>query len=377
MFSFGFMILFRRRGSFSPILALALLVAILTSVASILNYVSYRIGVLEGSVNISETYLILGKNSSALIDSQIDADLSSLIGRLSSIEYIFAQKLLTVPLMSGSGAYTATLRGVDDVGGFLKFRGAYVNGSFAKDVFEVNVGEILARAFSIKVGDKVTLSSGNGFIEVKVVGIVRTRSQCDVELIASMDTVKVLAEDDGKISFIEFKLKDGVNSKNVLANVVSLLPNNARLVHIQQLKEFVKDMDVQTLSFLSIWSIIVYATIALTSFTVSARLVIESEYEFTMLKALGAKRKHTITLIIAYIVAATILGSILGVALGLVGTQMVSTFIWWFWASFDILPFLEFDQALHILLFTLASSVLGCLYPAYMSARTRYVEQLL
>jgi len=51
-----------------------------------------------------------------------------------------------------------------------------------------------------------------------------------------------------------------------------------------------QEMNVQTLNFLGIWSLAVYAVVVVASYVIAARLMAESSYELAMLKALGAKR---------------------------------------------------------------------------------------
>jgi len=134
-------------------------------------------------------------------------------------------------------------------------------------------------------------------------------------------------------------------------------------------------MNQQTLTFMSLWSVTIYAVAAVASYIIATRLIAESRDEMTMIRALGAKKRMLFTLVLIYTTATALLGSILGIALGTVGTQTASTILRWIWPSVNITPFLEAEQALQTILLTLASSTLGCLYPALRSARTRYMEQ--
>jgi len=80
---------------------------------------------------------------------------------------------------------------------------------------------------------------------------------------------------------------------------------------------------------------------------------------------------------LAYTTMIALVSSVLGVAVGTAGTQAVSTALRWIRPDIDVAPFLRAEQALQILLLALASSVLGCLYPALKSARAAYAERLL
>ncbi len=374
-FAIGCKMLFRKGGTAQSIVAIALPVAIIASTYSIVNYLNLQSENLAGLVNPRGTYLILSSNSTAITDSKLPADLTAKLSNLSYVKNVLPQKMLTANLTANSGKQTIQVRGVEDVGSFLKIRGAYVNGTAAKNWTEANAGEIPARALSINVGDGVSLAVGERLVEVRVVGVFRSQTQSDAELLVPLETANTLAGNIDTVSFIEFSLKEGVDSREALGQIAQLLPENVKIVQAQQLKEFAQQMSLQTLAFLNVWSIAVYAVVAAASYIAAARLLTESSYELAMLKALGAKKRLTFTLILAYTITMALIGSILGIALGVAGTQTASTVLRWVQPGIDITPLLKPEQAIQTLLLTLASSILGCITPALKSARTRYVEQ--
>jgi len=207
------------------------------------------------------------------------------------------------------------------------------------------------------------------------VGIVRTQTQSDAELIVPIETANQLAGNDNKISFIEFALKENVNREEAINNITQILPKDTKIVKTQQLKEFMQEMSQQTLIFLNLWSLAVYAVVAAASYVIATRLIVESSYELTMIRTLGAKKRILFTLILACVVTIALLGSTLGIALGTAGTQAASTLLLWIRPSIEIKPFLEPSQAFLTLLLTLTASTLGCLYPAFRCARKSYMEQ--
>jgi ABC-type lipoprotein release transport system permease subunit len=135
------------------------------------------------------------------------------------------------------------------------------------------------------------------------------------------------------------------------------------LVQAQCIRDFVQQTNLQTLSFLNAWSIAVYAAVSAASYTIATRLITESSYELTMLSALGAKKRLIFALILCYTMTVALIGSILGISLGVAGAQIASTLLRWI-KNTGISPFLDPLQAFQILLLTLFSSVLGCIYPA-------------
>jgi ABC-type lipoprotein release transport system permease subunit len=376
MFILSFKIFIRKSGTAQSIIAIALLVAIISSANAIVNYLNLQSETIAGLVNPSGTYLILSSNSTALTDSKLPADLSAKISNLSYVKNVFPQKMLTANLITNSST-PITVRGIEDINNFLKTRGAYVNGTIAKNWTDANAGELLARALSIKLGDEIGIALGEKNVKVKVVGIFRSQTQCDTELLVYMKTANMLEGNDLTVSFIEFSLKDNVNSREALRQIAQLLPENAKLIQAQQLKTFAQQINMQVVNFLNIWSIAVYAAVAVASYIVSTRLIIELRYELSMLKALGAKKHQIFTLMLAYIATIAFLSSILGISLGIAGTQTVSTMLRWMLQNIDITPFLEVGQAIQTLLLTFISSIIGCIYPITKSTRTRYVEQTL
>jgi len=366
--------LLRKRGMVSSILAVALLVAILASTNSIVNYIDLQVQTLGGLVNLSRTYLILGGNATSITDSQVDARLARKLSNLSCVGYMLPQKMLTVNLTSGSSNLMVQMRGVES-DAFFKARKAYMNGTAAKNWMEANVGEILARRFSIGLGDEVSLSFGGRQAKVRVVGVFVSQTQSDAELVVPMETANVLDGNNNTVSFIEFSLKDGVSVQEAVNRIVQTLPENVKLVQAQQMGEFAQQMSIQTLVFLNVWSLAVYAAIAAASYVVAARLIIESSYELAMLKALGAKKLTPFTLVFTYTTTVAFIGSILGTALGTVGAQTASTILRWIQPDVDMVPFLKAEQALQTLLLTLASSILGCMHPALKSTRTGHMGQ--
>jgi len=173
--------LFRKKGTISSILAIALLVALIASMNSIVSYFNSQTEALVGLPKIGGTYLILGENYTSIAEDEIDAELTNQLNSIPEIEYTIPQKIFSATLSTSSGNHTTLVRGVEDVSYFLKLRRGSVNGTTAKNGTEANVGEILARSISIDLGDEATLTLGGNHLKVNLVGIVRTLTQTDAE----------------------------------------------------------------------------------------------------------------------------------------------------------------------------------------------------
>ncbi len=368
-------LLFRKGGTVSSIIAVALLVALLASINSIVSSFNSQTEALIGLPNIGGTYLALSENYNSIANDKIDADLTDQLNTIPDIKYAIPQRIFSATLTTSSGNHTVLVRGVEDVSYFLKLRRASVNGTTAKNETEANVGEILARSISIELGDEAILTLGNSRPKFNVVGTVRTLTQTDTELIVPIEAVNHLTGDNSKVSLIEFALKENINREEALTRITALLPEDVKVVKVQQPQGFVQDMNLQTLSFLNLWSVAVYGVVAAASYVISTRLITESKYELIMLKSLGAKKGLVFKLVLTYTATTALLGCILGLALGTVGTQTASTMLGWIRTSFEANPFLEPNQVLQTLLLTFTASTLGCLIPAFRSMRKSYMEQ--
>ncbi len=375
MLVLGFKMFLRRRGLVLSILSVGFLIAILVATSSVVNYVVLQAQVLSGLISPGDVYIVVSRNSTNVIDSRVDVRLVGKLNNVGYIRYVLAQRVLIANLTTDSGIHVIHIRGVDDVGAFLRVRGAYLNGSVARGLGECDVGELVAGLFSIKLNDSVSLSVDDRHVDVRIVGVFKSRTQNDAELIVPMGVVNKLIGDNSTVSLIEFSLKDNVDGRKAINEIVSLLPEDVKLIHVQGLKEFIGQMNTQVLDFLNVWSIIVYVVVVGVSYIISIRLVVESSYELSMLRVLGARRFHLFGLIVAYTVVIVFLGTVFGIALGVVGVQMVSTLLRWFWPSIEIAPFFDISGAIRTITLSFVSAILGCVYPAFKYTRIKYMEQ--
>jgi len=375
MYSLALKSLLRTGGTASSIVAIALLVAILSSAQSITNHINFQTEMLEKLVYAGGPYLILSGNSTSITDSRVDAGLASKLSGLSCVRWAVPQRVIEAELETSAGSRTINIRCLDDVRGFLERMGSYINGTTPESWVEADVGEVLARAYNVNRGDELELGVGGKHVKLKIVGVFRSQTNSDAELLASMEIAYMLTGENGTVSLVEIVLQQGVDSREALSQIAQLLPENVRLVQTQQLKEFTQQMNMQTLAFLNVWSFVVYAVVAAASYIISTRLLTESSYEFSMLRALGAEKRLTLTLVLAYTLTVSLIGSVLGVALGTAGSQTASTMLRWFLPSVDLAPFIELWQAFQTITLTVASSILGCTYPALRFTHARCVEQ--
>ncbi len=361
--------LLRKKGTISAVIAIALLIALLTSINSLVNNINSQATIVGELSTIGQTYLLTSKNSTSLSDSQIDASLINQIQNNPNVNYATGQKIVQGTLTTKNGTYKVNVLGISNLEDFLRTSNARVNGSISQGESQTDVGIILANLASVKLNDTLALAINNQPIQLLAAGVTQTDEQSDTELIMPLITLQTLTQNSSTISFIQFSLKDPSTKSETIANITQALPSDTKITQVQQVQTFVQSINSQTANFINVWSISVYIVIAASSYIVAVRAINEAKYELYMLKTLGARKNATISLIISYSITLAILGSLLGIALGVVGTQVTATGVRWMWGSFTLAPFLQPMQAFQIVLIALMSCFLGSVYPAAIIAQ--------
>lgn len=369
MLSLSYKLLFRKKSTLAAIVALALLVAIVASMNTIVNFIDSETSTMGQLARVGDKYLVLSKNSTSLSDSRISHNTEYAFNS-SEFASVFATKISSGNLQTTFGNYTVAIMGLENVTAYLKAQSAYVNGTTTKNMNQADVGELLAKTISVDKNDYVNVTIGNNSLTVEIVGVTRAQTQLDSEFIIPIEASNYLTN-SSDLSFIEFTINASVNRQNAIEHVTSLLPENAQIVKVQQTALFLQESNVETLNFLAVWSIMVYVLVSAASYVVSTRLIMESEYELVMLKAIGAKKPSLFSTIFTYTMLTAVAGSVLGIALGIVGTQIASTFLRLVWQNIQVVPFLDFSQFAQILALSLLFSALGCIYPAYKSIQKK------
>lgn len=378
MFTHALKMFLRKRGTPSAVLAISLLIAILASMNSIINHLNTQTNILSGYVSIGQQYLIIGINYTPLEDIEISKELANTVEALMETRYVITQKLFTANMTTKSVSHTITVRAVDDVQEFLRLRSAVIKGACgASDDTQVYAGEILAKITSINSGDQITLTINNAPIVIEVAGIVTTQTQSDAELIMPLTLVGRSPSTEGEGFFIEFTPKDPKKEDEILNSLAPYLPPNTKVVKVQQLKTFMQGMNAQTLSFLELWSLTIYAVVFIASYIITVRLLTEASYELSVIKALGAGGSSIFKLALTYTLTTTLAGTIIGLATGVVIAQVAATAVRWILIDVNVTPFLEAWQALQIFLLSSASSIFGCVLPALKFAYAPHIESSL
>jgi ABC-type lipoprotein release transport system permease subunit len=363
-----FKLLFQRKGTVSALLAVALLVALVTSVNCLVNNINEQTSAIAKLAKTGENYLITSKNSTCLTGSQISPTLVTQVKNNPQIQYVTCQQLLQANIVTSTGQFAVAIRGVDDVAEFFGSRHAWVNGSVCKDN-QVNLGIVLSKLTSIHKGDLLNFSINNQLVHLGVSGVVQSQTQSDSEIILSLSTLQSITQTT-PASFIEFSIKDTSQADKTLSSLLQVLPSALQITSLQQVGTFVEDVNNQTVAFINVWSIAIYSVVVAASYVISTRIINEAHYEFSMLRMLGAKKKIVSTSVLFYALTVSVVGSVVGVSLGVVGTQVGASLLRWIGFGSLLAPFLEVNQALMIVLLAFLSSFVGCIFPALKVAQT-------
>jgi putative ABC transport system permease protein len=256
---------------------------------------------------------------------------------------------------------------------FFNAKQTSINGSLALNQSQANIGIILSKLTSSSKNDSISLTIEGRTERFNVQGIVQTATQTDSEITVPLSTANQLTGENS-VSFVEFALKDPSAAETTLNIIEEQLSTNEKIVKIQQIETFANGINSQTVSFLNLWSIAIYAVVAAASYVIASRIVSEAKYEIAVFQTVGAQRKATFQLVLVNTLATAFFGSVLGLAVGIAGAQIASTVIRWALGNLYLAPSLELGQALEILLIAIAAAVLGSLYPALKSGNNQALE---
>jgi ABC-type lipoprotein release transport system permease subunit len=364
MQSLAFTMLFRKKGTASAIFSIALLIALLTSVNCLVNNINAQTTALTQLANVGETYVLTSKGSSCLSDSRLDAGLLVQTKNNSDIKYATSHQLFEATMTYRNQSYPVIVNGVDNAQAYLENNGASMNGTYSKTDSQANIGFILEDQTSINKNDNITLNINNLSTQLKIVGIARTQSQSDTQLIMPLATLQRLTQQNTTIQYIEFSISVNGIANQTISNLAQTLPSTIKIASTQQIVSFASDINNQTATFINAWSIAIYIVVMAASYVTCSRLINEAEYDLYTLRTLGAKKTRTLNLILIFVLTIAFTGSLLGLSTGIVGTQLASTSVRWFFGNTQLAPFMEVNQTLQILGLSLTAAMIGAIYPA-------------
>jgi ABC-type lipoprotein release transport system permease subunit len=355
--------LLRKKGTASAIVAVMLLIALVTAVDCLVNNINSQTTLLTKLAASGDTYLILTKTSTCLSDSQVNPELVDQVKLNSNVKYAAFLSPTQAVITHNGTSYAVDAVGTDNPAAYFNNHHTYINGSISRDNLQATIGIVLANLVSIQKNQTLNMTIGGKTSEFNVTGVMQDNAQSDSQIIMPLETLE--STNGAGFGYIEFSVADVGQAEVTIANISRFLPSDTKIVGTQQVTTFASDINNQTVAFLGVWSIAVYAVIAAASYVTTTRVVSEAEYELDTLRVLGAKKPLRFSLVLSYGLIVALIGSVVGVALGVVGTQVASTIVRWVWSSSFLAPFLGLPQVFTVLLLSAAAALFGCAYPAY------------
>ncbi len=338
--------LLRRRESMLAIIALALPVSILAAAVSLSLYVGVGERLLEEWGERGRLYAIWGKWSGDW------SRLESSLKRLSCVRSIAYENILWVRV---EGWGEASLVSTDNASSLVSMLGGRVTGRLPRRAGEAAVGSLIASGGNLSIGSALRISHGGVAENYRVTGIIYSNSQLDASII-----VLGRGGDGFRLILLQASGDGGVRR---------VLPKGVRMEALGDPWRFALSIEGEVRRSLDYWMIAAYLVVAASSYAISARLVAEAEDDVRLLRRLGASGGLILASLASYMLILSLAAGMLGVALGVVGSQVTSTAAWWAGLGRLISPYLDIPEALRIMLFTAASSLMGGFYPAYRASR--------
>ncbi len=290
MQTLAFKMLFHRRGTASAILAAGLLIALLTSVNCLVNNINAQTAALTRLASVGETYVIKSQNAASLSDSQIDANLIDVVKNASNVKYATNQQLNQATLTVHNQSFTIIVRGVADVKAYLTQNAAVINGSAPKTDSDADVGIIIANMVDVQKNDQIILTVNGQSTQFRIAGVTRTQTQSDSQLIMPLSTLQNLTGQTGVVSYIEFSIRNRGEAYQTISKLTATMPSDIDILSAQQVVQFADDINSQTVSFISVWSIAIYLVVVAAFHVTSSRLIDESGYDLYTLRTLGTTK---------------------------------------------------------------------------------------
>jgi putative ABC transport system permease protein len=290
---------------------------------------------------------------------------------------------LTRSASSGTAVGSVILVGVDPAT-IQKVRAQQiVNGRFlnAGDSAAIVMPESLARKMGMVVGDKLTLPSAEGTADFTLVGIVATRPTVGTEEVyVPLAAAQRLLNQPGRVNMAEAIFAAGADRATVEAAVRARLGDSFRLGEATGEQSIFADAVALGGGMMMILGVLTLAMGCFIIFNTFRTVVAERRRDLGMLRALGARRRT----IMGLILTESLIQGVLGTALGLVAGYGLIVLIIAFlqpiaqeiWRRDFMLPPVTVSNLLLAIVLGLSTTLLGGLLPAISAMRVAPLDAL-
>ena len=210
--------------------------------------------------------------------------------------------------------------------------------------------------------------------EFKVTGIYETGNfMLDMGSFVPLSTLQNLTSNVDKVSMIEVKVKENVNSTEVSQAILNTYPNDLSATtaadQASRINESLGMIDTASWA-ISLLAIIIGGVGVINTMIMS---VFERTREIGVLKAVGWKDRRILGMILGESIILTLVAAVVGVILGIVAVEIILNFLI---TSQSFHAVLTIDTLIKAFLVAFLVGILGGLYPAYRASRLAPTEAL-
>lgn len=235
---------------------------------------------------------------------------------------------------------------------------------------EIILGKTAAQNLNKTVGSTLNIF-GNEF---KVTGIFETGNFIqDAGAFTSLNALQNLTNNSQKISMVQVKVEDNANaseiSKSIQDKYTNDLSSTTAADQANRINQSLGMIDTASWA-ISLLAIIIGGVGVINTMVMS---VFERTREIGVLKAVGWKNRRILTMILGESIVLTLIAALVGIILGVVGVEIIFTFLI---TSQSFSAVLTLDTIFKALGVALLVGVIGGLYPAYRASRLAPTEAL-
>jgi putative ABC transport system permease protein len=241
-----------------------------------------------------------------------------------------------------------------------------LKGELPKNPEDLIVDRYYAQQHNLKVGDTVKLLNRNwrvcGIIEGGMLG----------RLVVQLKPLQEMTGNVGRISEILVKLDDPARTNQEVAYFNNLLKGNLRAISTEELVSQLNINNIPQLrNFITVVVFLAVIVGFLVVFLSMYTAVVERTREIGILKALGAKPKTIIDILVREAILLAVAGCLIGIALSFGAKALIMGLMP---ASLQVITVPEWWP--YSALIALAGALLGAIYPGLKAARQDAIEAL-
>ena len=387
-----------RRRSFFSALALAMGLALLLLIASVVN--GEMRGALESSIKLNSGHLQVAattydENKTSLKWEDLVEDPQALAAKIAALQPVAAAtpRLFASGIASsGDDSVGVRIMGIDPSSSAnAPYREGMLSGDFitAEDTQGVLLGQPLAEKLNLKTGDTVSVlaNTSNGSVDEQpftVRGIYSTKTPAFDESTVFMPLLKAQAftQTQNHASILFVMLKDRADT----AAVVAAMPTSQYQVKTwEQMNEIVVNFENFANAYMSIIYLIVLAITATVIINTLIMSVYERTREIGILAAIGMKGRRIMAMFFAESSLLAVGGIVMGLIIGSVLVYYFTVYGFYignlgvtggFLLGERIYAYPTLSDTINLTIIAFIVTLLAALYPALLAARLEPVEAL-